>query len=77
MAEETRALDLSFDAPIGIDIKGDIWSCVEVPGSAELLGTRKAVRVDATVDGIPLTNVGLMVTGRVRSPEPSGDRAAS
>ncbi|MGX6450285.1 DUF1905 domain-containing protein [Patulibacter sp. S7RM1-6] len=58
------ALDHTFTAPIGVDVKGRTWSCVEMPDSAELLGTRKAVRVDATVDGIALPDVGLMVTGR-------------
>jgi hypothetical protein len=57
-------LDHTFTAPIGVDVKGDMWSCVEMPGSAEFFDTKKAVRVDATVDDIPLTNVGLMVTGR-------------
>ncbi len=55
---------IEFDAPIGVDVKGDVWSCVEIPGSAELFGTRKAVRVDATVDDVSLANVGAMVTGR-------------
>ncbi|SDG01059.1 protein of unknown function [Sinosporangium album] len=63
MSNESTPLDFTFDAKIGVDIKGDIWTCVEVPGSAELLGTKKSVRVDATVDGIALPNVGLMVTG--------------
>lgn len=61
---EPIALDHVFTAPIGINVKGDVWSCVEVPDSAEYFGTKRAVRVDATVDDIPLKNVGLMVTGR-------------
>lgn len=61
MSEE---LDYAFNAPIGVDVKGQMWSCVEVPGSAELFGTKKALRVDATVDGLLLENLGLMVTGR-------------
>jgi len=56
-------LNHSFTAPIGIDIKGEIWACIEVPGSAELFGTKKGVRVDAEIDGISLPNVALMVTG--------------
>jgi hypothetical protein len=56
-------LNNSFTAPIGIDIKGEIWACIEVPGSAELFGTKKGVRVDAEIDGISLPNVALMVTG--------------
>ncbi|MCC6705021.1 MAG: DUF1905 domain-containing protein [Thermomicrobiales bacterium] len=61
---EPVALDHTFTAPIGVDVKGEIWSCVEMPGSAEFFGTGRAVRVDATVDGIPVLNVGLMVTGK-------------
>lgn len=61
MSEE---LDYAFNGPIGVDVKGQLWSCVEVPGSAELFGTKKALRVDATVDGLLLENLGLMVTGR-------------
>lgn len=62
MAEPT-VLDHTFTASIGVDVKGDLWSCVEMPDSAEFFGTKRAVRVDAVVDEIPLSNVGLMVTG--------------
>lgn len=61
---EPGPVDYTFTAPIGVDVKGEMWSCVEMPDSAELFGTKRAVRVDATVDDIPITNVGLMVTGR-------------
>lgn len=54
----------TFTAPIGVEVKGETWSCVEMPGSAEYFGTKRTVRVDATVDDLPLENVGLMVTGR-------------
>lgn len=64
MAIDPIPLDHSFTAPIGVEIKGEIWACVEMPNSAEFFGTGRTVRVDATVDGIPLSNVGLMVTGR-------------
>ena len=57
-------LDHTFTVPIGVEVKGEMWSCVEMPGSAEYFGTKKAVRVDATVDGIKLSSVGLMVTGK-------------
>jgi len=56
-------LDHTFTAPIGVDVKGDTWPCVEVPGAVELLGTGRSVRVDATVDDVPVTNAGLMPTG--------------
>jgi len=62
--EDKPPLNYSFTAPIGIDIKGEIWACIEVPGSAKLFGTKKSVRVDAEVDGIALPNVALVVTGK-------------
>ena len=55
---------LRFEAPIGVDVKGETWSCVEIPGSVDLFGTGKSVRVDAQVDEVRLENVGAMVTGR-------------
>lgn len=60
---EPEPLDHTFTAPIGVEVKGEVWSCVEMPGSADFFGTKRAVRVDATVDDLPLHNVGLMVTG--------------
>lgn len=57
------ASELRFQTTIGVDVTGETWSCVEIPGSAEFFGTGKTVRVDATVDGILLENVGAMVTG--------------
>ncbi len=54
---------LTFTAPIGVEVKGETWSCVEIPGSADFLGTRRTVRVDATVDDVRLENVGALVTG--------------
>lgn len=55
-------MDLQFTAPIGVTIKGDVWSCVEIPDSKVLFGTGKAVKVAASVDGEPL-DVALMPTG--------------
>ncbi|TFV99109.1 DUF1905 domain-containing protein [Orlajensenia leifsoniae] len=54
---------LRFEAPIGVDIKGELWSCVEIPGSVDFFGTGKSVRVDVDIDGLRLENVGAMVTG--------------
>lgn len=59
MTEETK----SFETTIGVEVKGETWSCVEIPNSAEFFGTRKTVRVDATIDDVVLENVGAMVTG--------------
>ena len=62
MSAAPGPIDLEFTGPIGVVIKGDIWSCVEVPDSVEFFGTGKAVKVVATVDDQPLT-LGLMPTG--------------
>ncbi|MCB2413453.1 DUF1905 domain-containing protein [Demequina sp. TTPB684] len=64
MSHEIGPLDHTFTATIGVEVKGETWSCVEMPDSAEFFGTGKAVKVDATVDDVELKNVGLMVTGR-------------
>ena len=55
--------ELSFQTTIGVDVKGEMWSCVEIPCSADFFGTGKTVRVDARVDDVLLENVGAMVTG--------------
>lgn len=64
MTDLPQDLDHTFTTPIGVDVKGETWPCVEMPGSAEFFGTRKGVRVHATVDEIPTPDVGLMITGR-------------
>ncbi|WP_194763151.1 DUF1905 domain-containing protein [Microbacterium sp. UFMG61] len=53
----------TFEAPIGVEVQGETWSCVEIPGSADFFGTGKTVRVDALIDAVKLENVGAMVTG--------------
>jgi hypothetical protein len=62
MSTSPGPLDVAFTAPIGVTVKGELWSCVEVPGSVELFGTGKAVKVRASVDGEPVT-AGLLPTG--------------
>lgn len=64
MSHDTGPLDHTFSAPIGVEVKGETWACVEMPGSADFFGTGKSVKVDAEVDGVALANVGLMPTGR-------------
>ncbi len=56
-------IDHTFYATIGVEVKGETWACVEIPGSVELFGSLKPVRVDATVDEVALPNVGLLPTG--------------
>ena len=55
--------ELRFRATIGVAIKGETWSCVEIPGSVEFFGTGKTVRVRAVIDDVVLDDVGAMVTG--------------
>ncbi|MGG7463325.1 DUF1905 domain-containing protein [Plantibacter sp. YIM 135347] len=55
-------IDVTFSGPIGIEIKGDVWSCVEVPDSVRLFGTGKALKIVGRVDDEPIA-VALMPTG--------------
>ncbi|VTR77903.1 DUF1905 domain-containing protein [Cellulomonas hominis] len=57
------AEQLSFRTTIGVEVKGETWSCVAIPDSAEFFGTGRTVRVDAAVDDVLLEDVGAMVTG--------------
>lgn len=58
-----EASRVEFDSTIGVDVKGETWSCVEIPDSVVLFGTGRSVRVDALIDGVALENVGAMPTG--------------
>ncbi|MGY4645757.1 DUF1905 domain-containing protein [Cellulomonas sp. URHB0016] len=57
-----QRLDHTFTAPIGVEVKGEVWSCVEMPGSAAFFGTGRSVKVVATVDAVPVT-AAFMPTG--------------
>lgn len=56
-------LTLTFETTIGVEVKGETWSCVEIPESAEFFGTGKSIKADATIDDVALENVGAMPTG--------------
>jgi hypothetical protein len=61
--ENPVTLDYEFSAPIGVDVKGDVWSAIQIPNSVAVFGGLRSVRVDARVDEVLVENMGLMPTG--------------
>lgn len=56
-------INQTFTGKIGFEVKESLWTCVNWPGSKQILGTGKATKIKGTVDGYPI-QIALMPNGQ-------------